>query len=92
MKLSRKKVYKLVNEERDYQNDKWHITDQSEYKVSDWLTMIKKYLNDAENATFNVNKDEAMNAIKKITSLGVAAMEQMGCKTRKEIKDEIKNS
>ena len=92
MKLSRKDVFNLINEERDYQNNKWHITEQSEYAISDWLTMIKKYLNEAENATFDVDKDSAMCAIKKMSSLGIAAIEQIGCKTRKERENDFKKS
>jgi hypothetical protein len=92
MKLSRNDVFKLISEERDYQNDKWHITEQSKYTISEWLTMIRKYLNDAENASFELNKTEAMSALRKIAALGIAAIEQNGCDSRNIKKNEIKNS
>ena len=82
MKISREDVFKLITEEREYQNDKWHISEQAEYTISDWLTMIKKYLNDAENGMFDENPNASMEAIRKITALGVASMENIGCKSR----------
>ena len=90
MKLSREEVFKLISEERDYQNDKWHITEQSEYSISEWLTMIRKYLNDAENGVFNEEPASAMEAIRKVTALGNAAIENIGCKSRNIEEDDIK--
>jgi hypothetical protein len=77
MKLSRDDVFKLITEEREYQNDKWDVTEQSKYSISEWLTMMRKYLNDAENGVFNDNPACAMEAIRKITALGVASIENI---------------
>lgn len=79
-KLNRTEVYEIINDERDYQDQKWGGKSHDEkHSVSDWLIFIRKHLNDAENALYSSNACDAMNAIKKATALGIAAMENKGC-------------
>ena len=82
--LSRKEVYECIDGERKYQDSRWggEIHDD-EHSVSEWLIFIRKHLNDAENAIYYSSTEEAMNAIRKITAMGVAAMESIGCPKRK---------
>lgn len=82
-KLNREEVYELINEERKYQDKVWGGAEYDANRtISDWLMFIRKYINDAENAVFNFNTEEAMDAIRKITAIGVAAMESKGCPKR----------
>lgn len=88
MKLSREKVFELIDDEREYQNSKWHIDKQKEYTLSEWVTMMKKYVNEAENSIFDGDDEKARFAILKLSALGVASLEQMGCCiNRKKIKE-----
>lgn len=72
----REAVYALIDGERDYQDEKWCDEDNS---VGDWLTYIRYYLRHAEEAlTIEGGPDGdwiAMDTIRKITAMGVAAME-----------------
>lgn len=79
MKIKRELVYKLIDDEREYQNNLHGELENLKYSVSDWLIYIRKYLNEAENAAFEDNEELAMVAIKKLTSLGVASLENKGC-------------
>lgn len=82
-KLDRQEVFSILNEERDYQDEKWGgAPHDSDHSVSDWLIYMRIYLTEAENAVYKSNPDDAMKAIRKITAMGIAAMESKGCKRR----------
>ena len=61
-------------------------------ETNEWLTMIRKYLNDAENGAFNEENDSTMEAIRKVTALGIAAIENIGCESRNIKKNDIKEN
>ena len=83
--LSRQQVYDLINEERHYQDEKWvGAPHDKEHYVSDWLIYIRIYLTKAENALYELSIEDAMDAVRKITAMGVAAMEANGCPKRKD--------
>lgn len=84
-KLSRKEVYEILDDERDYQDKKWggEVHDDA-HSISDFLVLIRKHLTDAENALYSSNNKDAMDAIREVTAIGVAAMETKGCSKRKE--------
>jgi len=83
--LNRKEVYDIINEERDYQDNKWGGGDHDETRsVSDWLIYMRIYLTKAENALYESSVEDAMDAVRKITAMGVAAMESKGCPKRKD--------
>ena len=73
--MERKKVYNLIDGERDYQDQKWreNATDNS---ISDWLTYIRIHLLRADEAVYNGDKDEVMSQIRKIAALAVASIEE----------------
>jgi hypothetical protein len=77
-RLSREEVFNIINKEREHQEKKWGIKHDDNHPISDWLIFMRKYLNEAENALYESNCDGVMTAIKKITLLGVAAMESKG--------------
>ena len=81
MKLSRKEVFELIDNERNYQLEKWN-NEKQDYSISEWLTIMRKYITDAENSVFENENEKALFSILKITSLGVASLEEMGCKPR----------
>jgi hypothetical protein len=84
-KLERKEVYEIVDEERDYQDEKWGGTSHDNtHSVSDWLIFMRIYLTEAENALYQSSAEDAMDAVRKITAMGVAAMEANGCPKRKK--------
>ena len=80
-KLTRKEVYEILDDERDYQDNKWGGSKHDDqHSISDWLIYIRIYLTEAENALYNGS--DSMEAIRKITAMGVAAMEANGCPKR----------
>lgn len=83
--LKRTQVYEILDEEREYQDKKWGGKEHDEaHSVSDWLIFIRKHLNQAENAIYNSDAKSAMDAVRKITGIGVAAMEAKGSPRRKK--------
>ena len=87
--MRREEVYKAIDSERWYQNEKWNenTTDtKGEHSASEWLLYIQDYLTEAihivsRNPDPKATKD-VMHSIRKITAMGVAAMEQMGVENR----------
>ena len=76
MCLNRKKVYEIINEERDYQDQTYGgSVHDKEHSVSEWILFIRKHLNEAEDALYEYDEKKALDAVRKITALGVAAME-----------------
>jgi hypothetical protein len=70
----REAVYKLIDGERDYQDEKWYnMVDDSQWSVNDWLVFIERYLYEARELTGNDGL--MMDNIRKIAGLAVAAME-----------------
>jgi hypothetical protein len=88
--LKREEVYKIIDGERDYQEKKWNsITTSSKgvHSAGEWLTFIQDYLTEAMHITSRNSEPEAtkmvMENIRKITAMGVAAMEQIETPPRK---------
>ena len=69
----RKEVYEALDEEREYQDDKWGAAPKSQ---AEFLTYIQAYVSIAVFHETKGQHDTAAHAIRKITALGVACMEQ----------------
>ena len=81
--MKREDVYKLIDGEREYQNSKWNpdtTTSGGQHTPCDWLVYIQDYLTEAIHMASRNPDPQAttmvMNNIRKITAMGVAAMEQ----------------
>lgn len=87
--LSRGEVYKIIDGEREYQNEKWNentTTSKGLHSVTEWLVYIQDYLSEAMHIVSR-NADpqaaiDGMENIRKIAGMCVAAMEQRGVKPR----------
>lgn len=94
--MERKFVYKLIDGERNYQDSKWDkfaesrngiYSEPDENKsVSEWIIYMEKLLNDAKNRVYHLDKDGALEFIRKTTAVGVACMEVHGCPPREKLK------
>lgn len=83
---TRAEVYAAIDSEREYQNalgpDR-RAASENRFSVGDWLVMMKVYVDKALVAwTDNPGTDAAMNAIRKVSAIGVAAMEEHGAPKR----------
>lgn len=84
-------VFELIAGERKYQDRRWNAeTTASEgyHSPEEWLLYIQDYLTEATHIASRANVDDAypkvMEIIRKITAMGVAAMEQHDTPARKE--------
>jgi hypothetical protein len=90
--MKREDVYKLIDGERAYQDKRWSVeTTDSEGKHSspvEWIAFMEDYLLEAKHIlsrnSVSVSYPKAMDIIRKITAMGVAAMEQIPTPARKE--------
>jgi len=85
--MERKEVYELIDGERHYQdtvrkeNEK-ETRDDNEKSVADFIIYMENKLSEAKFEIYYLNNEAAMESIRKVTGLGVAAMEAFGAKPR----------
>ena len=91
MKLTRERVYEVINSERKYQNSLWDNHEKEGNNPSSWLLWMQDYLTEAihiasrnTEAPNTEGRNKIMGAIRKVTALGVAAMEANGAPERVE--------
>lgn len=81
--MNRNDVYKLIDGERDYQESKW---DGSKHTPAEWIVYMENYLNEAKHflsrEADSIAIPKAMEIIRKVTAMGVAAMEQIDTNPR----------
>lgn len=83
--MERSQVYKLIDGERDYQDKKWNddttISGGRHYQPEEWITYMEDYLAEAKHVLSRkpaqISIPEAMGIIRKVTALGVNAMEHI---------------
>jgi hypothetical protein len=87
--MKREDVYKLIDGERAYQEKIWNSeTTESGglHSPCEWLVYMQDYLTEALHMASRNPDPEAtrmvMNNIRKITAMGVAAMEQIDTRSR----------
>ena len=87
-KLHRQDVYKCLDGERDYQDEKWGTqrtsngTPDEEKPVAEWINYMEFHLAKAKEKVYYLKTEEALAEIRKVTALGVLAMEIHGCPER----------
>lgn len=85
MTATRKEVYAAIDSERDYQ-DEHHGGPDHDYlhSVDDWGHFMLLYCQQFRGPSFDLlTNEEQLSIIRKITALGVAAMEVHGAPLRK---------
>ena len=78
---TRKEVFTAINSERDYQDDKWGLEDT--HSLEEWVLYMEEYIAKARKALADdEDDDEALENIRKVAGLVVAAMEDHGAPQR----------
>lgn len=79
---TRTEVYEAIDSERDYQDAKWGVSRQHE--IASFLLYMSHHLHLAiAIASTTSDETKALDEIRKVTTLGVVAMEQHGAPHRK---------
>jgi hypothetical protein len=88
LKLERQEVYKRLDGERDYQDERWGTrrtlegTPDEEKPVAEWINYMEFHLAKAKEKVYYLKTEEALAEIRKVSALGVRAMEIHGCPER----------
>jgi hypothetical protein len=89
MKMKRTEVYRRINQERAYQQKRWvdgkgeGDTSDEEKSIPEWVAYIEHHLDEAKLNLYHLHRDAALDSIRKIAALAVAALEVHGCPERK---------
>ncbi len=87
---ARSEVYKALDSERDYQDHRWagyagldgkheSATDRT---LDEFILYMEEYLRKAREASVSGDEAESLNAVRKVTALGVGCMERLGAPQR----------
>lgn len=86
---SRQEVYEAIDSERDYQDRRWNPETTStggKHSVTEFLVFMRSYVNEAlEIVSRNAEPEasgRALEAVRKVSALGVVCMEQHGAPRR----------
>ncbi len=74
----RKRVYQLIDGEREYQEDLPQHADkqkQQNTSIAAWILYMQKLLGEAGNKIYYMDEQGALEFIRKCTAVGVACME-----------------
>ena len=76
--VTREKVYKVIDTEREYQNETWPEGDNQ--TIGDFILLIEEYASQARNYWSKEHPPEinALNSIRKIAGIAVRCMECHG--------------
>ena len=70
--MEREKVYKIIDNEREYQNEKW----LKQRSVAEELLIMQKFLDKAKNSYVSaLGESVALDQIRKVVAIGVRCME-----------------
>lgn len=75
----RSDVFRAIDVERDYQDEEWGSPASNPHTIFEWIGIMRKELQEAEDAFFNRPADELMlQEVLQVVAVGVACMEQHG--------------
>ncbi len=81
--MNRDEIYNILNEERDYQTEKWGSLQERPHEVGGWLTVMRYLLTKAEAEWSTADGDvSTLDQIRKLAATSVACMEQHGAVRR----------
>ena len=78
----RKAVFLAIDQERQYPEGKWGTNAQHPHEVGAWLTIMRTMLGRAEIAWMGPDHTYALDEIRQLAAVAVAAMEQHGAPIR----------
>ena len=84
--MKREEVYKLIDGEREYQDKRWDPQEHGNHTPEEWVLYMEDYLLEAKHLLSRddlfICRPKAMEIIRKVTAMGVCAMEQNVTKPR----------
>lgn len=84
--MDRQDVYKAIDSERDYQDKKWGTKEYANHSPEEWFMYMEDYINEAKHILsregYETCYPKAMDIMRKVTAMGVAAMEKHGVANR----------
>jgi len=85
--MTRTEVYKIIDGERDYQDEKWGGRNHGKtHDLESWIFYMEYFLGQTKEILstelYTTSYPKAMEFIRKVTALGVACMENYDCPPR----------
>lgn len=81
--MNREEVYKIIDEEREYQDSRWGGKSHDKiHSLGDWTLFIEHYLNKLKYKLYDGPPNDAREEFRKIAALCVAVGEVWGLPER----------
>ena len=74
--MNRQDVYKVIDDERAYQIEKWG--DDSDKSIKDFLFYMNDYMNRANESARQYGDLDTLDELRKVVALGIACFEVHG--------------
>lgn len=79
--MNRQEVYRLIDTEREYQDTRWNRSNIThKHSPEEWFTYMIDYINEAQHILsredFKTCNIKAMDIMRKVGAMAVAAMEE----------------
>jgi len=82
--MERSDIYRILDSEREYQDQKWVNDVHRKHEVECWILYMQHYLDEArKEATLNDDAKVSLASLRKVVALGVACFEVHGVPERK---------
>jgi len=81
--MERTEVYRRLDNERQYQDtirkeNERETRNDNEKSVAEFILYMENKLNEAKDRIYNLNQECALDSLRKVTALGIAAGEAFG--------------
>lgn len=80
--MSRECIYRAIDDERQYQDNKWGSLHSRPHSLGDWIIIMEEELREAKQAFLKEGRDNTLRELLQTVTVGVAALEQHGVVTR----------
>ena len=86
--MERKKIYKIIDQERDYQDFKWDLrkgidgVPDSDKSIAEWVCYMETHINQVKREIYNLDKERALHQMRMVAALAVRCLEVHGCPKR----------
>ena len=87
--MEREKVYKIIDGERDHQDELWNVAttiSENKHTPEEWIMYMMDYLSEASHIlsreAAQTGRPKAMEIVRKVVAMGIAAMEEHETKPR----------
>ena len=72
----RRRIYRLINAERQYQDEHHGTLDENPHSIGEWLIILEAELNETKHSWVKLGEEAALFEVLQFAAVAVACLEQ----------------